>query len=432
MVSLPSWCITATSIRRATTFNNNIRQDPLMFGSERPHLRQGSPAIDTGNNTAIYIQATDFDGDSRIIDGDENGTATADMGADEFVPGAAFGVWYVDSDVTTSGSGTSWDQALKTIEEAVGNAIADDEIWVKAGTYTPTGGAVIAPLHITVANVGLYGGFAGGESLREQRDWLANETIINGGATFTRTIHVSDAGGGATIDGFTITGFGGTTAAIEFFSVSGLNTVANCKFTANSKNSVKSTSSDLQVLNSSFISNTYNALNTSGPGTILTVRDSLFKDNTATALSALNSTSIDRCQVHRQFNRPMERGCTSTASVALVTLPTVSSSATRRTRATALSAARSIFNFGGLLGVKDSTFYGNSAAEPRDGWRDRRVDLDTVCSPWTTRFCGGNCGGSSELFGTPRQPDGHLQQRRSGWLHRQRQHPCGTDLRGCY
>ena len=93
------------------------------------------------------------------------------LGADEFVPGATFGVWYVDSDVATSGSGTSWDQALKTIEEAVSNAIADDEIWVKAGTYTPTGGAVIAPLHITVANVGLYGGFAGGESLREQREY---------------------------------------------------------------------------------------------------------------------------------------------------------------------------------------------------------------------------------------------------------------------
>lgn len=343
--------------------NNNIRQDPLMFGSERPHLRQGSPAIDTGNNTAIYIPAEDFDGDSRIIDGDENGSAIADMGADEFVPGAAFGVWYVDSDVTTSGTGTSWDEALETIEEAVSNAIAGDEIWVKAGTYTPTGGAVIAPLHITVANVGLYGGFAGGESLREQRDWLANETIINGGDTFTRTIHVSDAGGGATIDGFTIT-HGGTTAALEFFSVSGVNTVANCKFTANSKNSVKNTGSDLQVLRSSFVSNTYNALNTGGPGAVLTVRDSLFKDNTATALSALNSTSVDRCRFIGNSTTGPGAGIAVYSSVDYVTVANslFVGNVGNTSNNPSYPGGAIYVNFSGLLAVKNSTFYGNSSS----------------------------------------------------------------------
>jgi len=340
--------------------NNNIRQDPLMFGSERPHLRQGSPAIDTGNNTAIYIPAEDFDGDSRIIDGDENGSAIADMGADEFVPGAAFGVWYVDSDVATSGAGTSWAEALMTIEEAIGNAIAGDEIWVKAGTYTPTGGAVIAPLHITVANVGLYGGFAGGESLREQRDWLANETIINGGDTFTRTIHVSDAGGGATIDGFTVT-HGGTTAALEFFSVSGVNTVANCKFTANSKNSVKSTSSDLQVLNSKFIGNTFNALNSSGSGKTLTVKDSLFKDNTATAVSALNGTSIDRCSFIGNVTASNGAAIHVYSPVDTVNI-TNSLFVSNQANGNGTVGGAIYVHYGGLLGVTGSTFFGNSAA----------------------------------------------------------------------
>jgi len=340
-------------------FNNNIRQDPLMFGSERPHLRLGSPAIDTGNNTAIYIPLTDFDGDSRIIDGDENGVAIADMGADEFVPGAMFGVWYVDSDVATSGSGTSWDQALKTIEEAVSNAIADDEIWVKAGTYTPTGGT-IAPIHITQANLGLYGGFAGGESQRDQRDWLANETIIDGSDAFTRTIHVSDSGGGATIDGFTIT-HGGTTAAIEFFYVSGLNTVANSKFTANSKPSVKNSGSNLQVLKSSFVANTYNALNTGGPGAMLTVKDSLFKNNTATVVSASNQTFIDRCQFIDNVTAGNGAGIVVFSTVDYVNVANSLFVGNEANAANSVGGAIFI-NFGGLLSVKNSTFYGNSAA----------------------------------------------------------------------
>ncbi len=340
-------------------FNNNIRQDPLMFGSERPHLRQGSPAIDTGNNTAFYIPLTDFDDDSRIIDGDENGVAIADMGADEFVPGATFGVWYVDSDVATSGSGTSWDQALKTIEEAVSNAIADDEIWVKAGTYTPTGGT-IAPIHITQADLGLYGGFAGGESQRDQRDWLANETIIDGLDAFTRTIHVSDSGGGATIDGFTIT-HGGTTAAIEFAYVSGLNTVANCKFTANSKPSVKNSGSNLQVLKSSFVANTYNALNTGGPGAMLTVKDSLFKNNTATVVSASNQTFIDRCQFIDNVTAGHGAGIVVYSTVDYVNVANSLFVGNEANAANSVGGAIFI-NFGGLLSVKNSTFYGNSSA----------------------------------------------------------------------
>ena len=381
--------------------NGNIRQDPRMFGAERPHLREGSPAIDAGNNTAFYIPSEDFDGEDRIIDGDGNGTATADMGADEFVPGATFGVWYVDSDVITSGSGTSWDQALKTIEEAVSNAIADDEIWVKAGTYTPTGGAVIAPLHITVANVGLYGGFAGGESLREQRDWLANETIINGGDTFTRTIHVSDAGGGATIDGFTITGFGGSTAAIEFFSVSGLNTVANCKFTANSKNSVKSTNSNLQVLNTRFVSNTFNALNSSGSGTSLMVKDSLFKDNTATALSALNATSIDRCRFINN-STAFNGAAMYVGSSELVDVANSLFVGNQANGAGTIGGAVYI-HYNGLLGVRGSTFYGNSAAGTNgSGGAIGSVDFNTVYAVDNSILWGNSATvASPELRGSP-------------------------------
>jgi len=50
------------------------------------HLTEDSPCIDAGTNDALDLPDTDFDGDLRTIDGDDDGTATADMGADEYLP----------------------------------------------------------------------------------------------------------------------------------------------------------------------------------------------------------------------------------------------------------------------------------------------------------------------------------------------------------
>lgn len=64
----------------------NIQQDPLFVnaGSGDLHLQAGSPCIDTGNHSAPSIPATDFEGEARVMDGNGDGTAVPDMGADEF------------------------------------------------------------------------------------------------------------------------------------------------------------------------------------------------------------------------------------------------------------------------------------------------------------------------------------------------------------
>jgi hypothetical protein len=49
------------------------------------HLRYDSPCIDVGMNDAPAIKSTDIDKDPRIVDGDDNGSAVTDMGADEYV-----------------------------------------------------------------------------------------------------------------------------------------------------------------------------------------------------------------------------------------------------------------------------------------------------------------------------------------------------------
>ena len=58
----------------------NINAFPMLTNY---HLECGSPCIDAGNNNALQISPQDYDGDPRISDGDSDGTAKVDIGADE-------------------------------------------------------------------------------------------------------------------------------------------------------------------------------------------------------------------------------------------------------------------------------------------------------------------------------------------------------------
>lgn len=53
------------------------------------HLSGSSPALDTGNNGAPNVPAADLEGVTRVIDGNNDGTAIVDMGAFEMIPGSA-------------------------------------------------------------------------------------------------------------------------------------------------------------------------------------------------------------------------------------------------------------------------------------------------------------------------------------------------------
>lgn len=83
---------------------------------------------------------------------------------------------------TAQGAGdcSSWADAC-TLQAALAAAAASDEIWVRSGVHYPTsdpnGWSVMFSLR---SGVKVYGGFAGVETSREQRDWVLNQTILSG------------------------------------------------------------------------------------------------------------------------------------------------------------------------------------------------------------------------------------------------------------
>ena len=124
----------------------------------------------------------DIDTQPRVVDGDDNGTATVDMGFDEYFAG----IWFVDIDATGLGNGTSWTNAFIDLQSALDVVQPGESIWIAAGTYTPTvriDSADIRSACFQLKNsVQIYGGFdpSSGIVRLDQRDWITCETILSG------------------------------------------------------------------------------------------------------------------------------------------------------------------------------------------------------------------------------------------------------------
>jgi len=92
---------------------------------------------------------------------------------------------YVDADATGAASGADWTDAYTSVQDALAAAISGDEIWVAEGVYYPDEGVgqtddMITSTFVLTDGVALYGGFAATETLRTQRDWEANVTVLSG------------------------------------------------------------------------------------------------------------------------------------------------------------------------------------------------------------------------------------------------------------
>ena len=89
--------------------------------------------------------------------------------------------YYVTQGGSGNQTGVSWVDASDNLINIMSGIQMNDEIWVAAGNYFPSLTNTRTDfLNISAANVKIFGGFSGSESMVEQRDHVANPTIVSG------------------------------------------------------------------------------------------------------------------------------------------------------------------------------------------------------------------------------------------------------------
>ncbi len=119
----------------------------------------------------------------------------------------AWAVVYVDKDnMAGPWNGASWATAFQTIQEGLDAAGVGEDVWVAEGIYAESRPNNTSGSLQMKDGVNVYGGFAGMETTRGQRDWRTHVTTISGATARSGSpaYHVILGANNATIDGFTI------------------------------------------------------------------------------------------------------------------------------------------------------------------------------------------------------------------------------------
>lgn len=134
---------------------------------------------------------TDCNGNG-LEDGCDLGNGTSEDVNENDIPDECERVLYVDWDspAGANGDGSSWGEAYNELQAAItaaAQSLVVEEVWIKEGVYVPANTDPINPpadprdeQFRLVADLAIYGGFAGNEGSLEERDVEAHPTIISG------------------------------------------------------------------------------------------------------------------------------------------------------------------------------------------------------------------------------------------------------------
>lgn len=198
-------------------------------------------------------------------------------------------VYFVDTTVTASGDGRSWENAFHNIQQGIDAAydrvqsegpLTNCEVWVADGFYYIYDDQQDDTVRLK-RNVHVYGGFSGTETSIEQRNWIGNRSIISGDSGPDKQNHVHrvvTASDHSIIDGFTVTGSVGTGVYIKNSSPR----ISNCIFMTN--RGIWNDNGSPVISNSLFISNTVECYSMGDVGAA-----------SAILSSGAGSVSIDHC-----------------------------------------------------------------------------------------------------------------------------------------
>ncbi|NLV42114.1 MAG: PASTA domain-containing protein [Candidatus Hydrogenedentes bacterium] len=145
------------------------------------------------HSESIYGVSYSYDGE-KILTGSSDDTVLL-WGAPDDPEGS---IVYVNSSSNcASPDGLSWETAFSVLQDGIDSAKYGSSLWVAAGVYVSSGAQVITMRE----GVGMYGGFIGNESALSDRDYEANDTIIDGEGQ-RRCIVGAD---NSVLDGFSVT-----------------------------------------------------------------------------------------------------------------------------------------------------------------------------------------------------------------------------------
>ena len=216
----------------------------------------GNGTIDFGYGGSNYVDASAIAGFNNTagIDGGSGGNNTNGVVVLSYTcpdPCLAFtnNRAYVNAAVTSSGDGSSWATAFKTLQEALTlNCPSITQIWVAQGTYSPTTTANRTISFVMKNGLAIYGGFDGTENSLFQRNWETNVTTlsgsIGGGESSYHVINnfytsSNQLSSSAILDGFTVTGGLANGSSAREDVGGGMHneyaspTIKNCVFTGN-------------------------------------------------------------------------------------------------------------------------------------------------------------------------------------------------------
>ena len=187
---------------------------------------------------------------------------------------------------TGSGNGSTWENATDNLQAAI-DADGVQQVWVAKGTYQPASGQSFN----MKKDVKIYGGFAGGETDLDDRDWEDNTTTLKGNGNRVLLCDGADIDAGTVLDGFTITGGNISGNGGGMYNNNSSPTIANCTFSENTASStgggMYNNSSSPTVTNCVFTGNKATSTNFGGGGicnisSSPTLTNVTISDNTAT------------------------------------------------------------------------------------------------------------------------------------------------------
>lgn len=198
------------------------------------------------------------------------------------------GIIYVDSRATGANIGTSWQNAYTDLQRALARAATGcgAEIWVAQGTYDP--GRETNKSFTIPEGVSVYGGFAGNETSRYQRNPRRYKSILTGAADNERNETVVRMLDSTLLDGFTVTG-----AAESGIYGSNVDfTVSNCTIENSWEYGVRVINGNLTLNWCTIRNNWADGIRHDGENSILNIENCWIMKNMQYGIFSQNSTPI--------------------------------------------------------------------------------------------------------------------------------------------